>query len=90
MEKNRWYKDKVFYQRLNASIDAVPPTGWFELSSLKTGYAGVKIGQNGVANIHRFDGAVTIPFEDKAVETANGTEAYIFGFNILYYGNNFF
>lgn len=76
-------KDNVFYQRLNASIDAVPPTGWFELSSLKTGYAGVKIGQNGVANIHRFDGAITIPFEDKAVETANGTEAYIFGFNIL-------
>ena len=65
------------------SIDAVPPTGDFSLTSLKTGYAGVKIGQNGQANIHRFDGAMNKTFTDSAVETANGTEAYIFGFNIL-------
>lgn len=77
-------KDNPFYQKLNASIDAVPPSGWFELSPLKIGYTGVKIGQNGVANIHKSeDGKTPIRFEDSAVSTANGTEAYIFGFNIL-------
>jgi hypothetical protein len=47
--------EKPEIDAVNASIEAVPPSGIFTFESLKTGYAGVKIGQNGKEKIVRFD-----------------------------------
>ena len=69
---------------VNNSIKAVPPSGIFNFESLKTGYAGVKIGQNGKEKIVRFDNVQNKIIDDhNTFTTANGTEAYLFGFNIL-------
>ena len=69
-------------QRINASIKAVPPTGDFHFSSLKTGYAGVKIGQNGIPVNRRFvdEEDITISVD---TSSANGTEAYLLGISNL-------
>lgn len=70
--------------KTNESIKVVKPSGFFDFASLKTGYAGVKIGQNGTADIRRFDGVQSKQIDaNKDFEGAGGTEAYIFGFNIL-------
>ena len=70
--------------KTNESIKVVKPSGFFDFVSLKTGYAGVKIGQNGTADIRRFDGVQSKQIDaNKDFEGAGGTEAYIFGFNIL-------
>lgn len=67
---------------INASIAAVPPSGEFKFTSLKTGYAGVKIGQNGVPINKKFIGeeTITIPVD---ISGANGTEAYMLGLGNL-------
>jgi hypothetical protein len=67
---------------INASIAAVPPSGNFNFTSMKTGFAGVKIGQNGVPINEKFIGeeTVTIPVD---ISGANGTEAYMLGLSNL-------
>ena len=71
-------------RKTNLSVAGVPASGEFEFTPLKTGYAGAKIGQNGVAVINKFDGKNSQLIDTtKDFTTANGTEGYIFGFNIL-------
>lgn len=66
---------------IDATLDAVPPSGTFNLTSLQTGYAGVKIGQNGVPINVRFDGKTdaTIVLSDQEYKDASATEAYLLG-----------
>ena len=68
--------------RTNKSIIAVPPTGEFEYTSMKTGYSGVKIGKNSTPVSYRFVGeeAHTINID---VSGASGTEAYLLGVSNL-------
>ena len=68
--------------KLLASINAVAPNGNFVLSSLKTGYAGVKIGQNGQVINSKFEGEAQKTITANTTE-ANGTEAYLLGLSIL-------
>lgn len=64
--------------KTNASILAVPPSGNFNLTSLRTGYAGIKIGANVAPVNARF---VNQQEQNIQLDTsgANGTEAYILG-----------
>ena len=68
--------------KFRASIAAVPPSGDFHFTSLKTGFAGVKIGQNGVPVNRRFvdEQDITISVDTSG---ANGTEAYLLGISNL-------
>jgi hypothetical protein len=65
------------------SLTAVPPSGSFDLTSIKTGYAGLKIGANGGQSISRFDGATEVQITVPNMELANGTESYILGLSGL-------
>lgn len=65
-------------ERINASIKAVPPSGKFELSSMKTGYAGIKVGANVAPTNKRFENEQTQEIEVNTT-AANGTESYILG-----------
>ena len=67
-------------RKINASIDAVPPVGTFDYTSLKTGYAGVKVGT--ASENHRFVGEEQYTL---TVDTSsgNGTETYLFGVSNL-------
>ena len=68
--------------KINASIATVPPSSDFKFTSLKTGYAGVKIGKNSAPKSERFSGV-----EEKTItidtSSANGTEVYLLGINNL-------
>lgn len=66
-----------------SSITAVPPSGKFEFTSLKTGYAGVKLGANGNTYNERFDGEETKEIDLNEAKNANGTEAYLLGISNL-------
>jgi hypothetical protein len=63
-------------KKINASIKAVPPSGDFNFTSLKTGYAGVKVGVD--SDNYRFVGEEehTLKVDTKS---GNGTETYLFG-----------
>ena len=67
-------------KKINASIEAVPPKGTFDYKSLKTGYAGVKVGT--ASENHRFVGEEEYTL---TVDTSsgNGTETYLFGVSNL-------
>lgn len=67
-------------KKINASIKAVPPSGDFDYVSLKTGYAGVKVGVN--SKNWRFVGeeAKTLTVD---TTSGNGTETYLFGISNL-------
>ena len=63
---------------------AVEPSGTFDFTALRTGYAGVLLGANGNVYNERFDQAgqtksITLP----EAAGANGTEAYILGVSNL-------
>ena len=66
-----------------ASITAVPPSGTFNLKSVKTGYAGILLGANGNTAVERFDGEQERPITVPNMAAANGTEAYILGLSNL-------
>ena len=68
--------------KINASIKAVPPSGEFKFKSLKTGFAGVKIGKNSVPVNKRF---VDVQEQTIAIDTSsgNGTETYLLGLSNL-------
>lgn len=67
-------------KKINASILAVPPSGDFDYTSLKTGYAGVKVGVN--AKNHRFVGEEQFTLNVDTT-SGNGTETYLFGVSNL-------
>ena len=75
-------KDEIEKEKFRKSIAAVPPSGDFHFSSLKTGFAGVKVGQNGVPVNRRFvdEEDITISVDTSG---ANGTEAYLLGVSNL-------
>ena len=75
-------KDEAEKEKFRKSIAAVPPSGDFHFSSLKTGFAGVKVGQNGVPVNRRFvdEEDITISVDTSG---ANGTEAYLLGVSNL-------
>jgi hypothetical protein len=68
--------------QLLASVGAVPPSGDFDFTSLKTGFAGVKIGQNGQVVNAKFSGEETKIIKADTTQ-ANGTEAYMLGVSTL-------
>ncbi len=81
----RWYypTGAEADEALNASRAAVPPDGKFDFTSLKTGYAGVKLGANGNVYNERFDGEETKEIILPEASSANGTEAYLLGLSNL-------
>ncbi len=81
----RWYYPTGTEQDelLRESIKAVPPDGNFKFTSLKTGYAGVKLGANGNVYSERFDDAETKTINLSEASSANGTEAYLLGLSNL-------
>ena len=68
--------------KINKSIVAVPPSGNFDFTSVKTGYAGVKIGKNSTPVNARF-----VDAESKTIvvdtSSGNGTETYLLGLSNL-------
>jgi len=82
----RWYfpKEDDNDERLALSAKVVPPDGYFKLTSLQTGYAGVDLGANsgGTKNM-RFNGEETKEFYVESAGGANGTEAYLLGLSNL-------
>lgn len=82
----RWYypdeNDSDPNLAQSASPDVVPASGTFNLTSLKTGFAGIQLGANGTIVAERFNGE-----EQKEITldatSANGTEAYILGLSGL-------
>ena len=67
-------------RRMNASIEAVPPTGNFTYKAMKTGYAGVKVG-TAFDNRRFIDGQEQILSVDTT--SGNGTETYLYGISNL-------
>lgn len=68
---------------LRESIKVVPPTGSFDFTSLKTGYAGIKLGANGNVYSARFNGSEPQSIMLPEASAANGTEAYLLGISNL-------
>lgn len=68
-------------EKIDASLNAVPPSGSFEITSIQPGYAGVMIGANGVPVNVRFNGRETTAIAIPPAEygAANGTETYLLG-----------
>ena len=68
--------------KINASVLAVPPSGDFTFTSLKTGFAGVKIGKNSTPTSKRFvdEQEQTISID---TTSGNGTETYLLGISNL-------
>lgn len=68
--------------KTNASIKAVPPSGKFDYTSIKTGFAGVKIGKNSTPTNKRF-----VDKQSQSIEvdttSGNGTETYLLGVSNL-------
>lgn len=63
---------------------AVPSKNTIELTSLRIGYAGMKVGANGEPKVQRFKAGETIKMLVPAFnEQANGTEGYILGLSNL-------
>ena len=67
-------------KKINASIEAVPPSGDFAYKSLKTGYAGVKVGNE--SDNYRFVGEEEHTLNVDTT-SGNGTETYLFGVSNL-------
>ena len=70
-------------EKLNLSSQAVKPDGLFNFTSLKTGYAGVKLGANGNVYNERFEGEESKTIDLVEASSANGTEAYLLGLSTL-------
>jgi hypothetical protein len=72
-------------QRINASFDAVPPSGDFNFKALKVGFAGVQVGANSSPITERFD--IKDLNEEKTISvdmsSASGTETYLLGLSNL-------
>lgn len=68
--------------KTNASIAAVPPSGNFEFTSFKTGYAGIKFGANGQVRSQRFVNEQTKTISEDT-SSGNGTEMYLLGISNL-------
>ena len=67
-------------ERMNASIEAVPPSGLFKYKAMKTGYAGVKVG-TAFDNRRFVDGQeITLSVD---TSSGNGTETYLYGISNL-------
>lgn len=83
-EKDISSTEREIRLKTNASIQegGVPSSGKFDFTSVKVGYAGVKIGANVDTIIKKFNGIETINV-DTDLASAGGTEGYIVGFNIL-------
>lgn len=81
----RWYypKGSTGDAGLDLSAQYVPPTNFFNFTSLKTGYAGVKLGANGNSYNERFNGEETKTIVLPEASGANGTEAYLLGLSNL-------
>lgn len=81
----RWYYpgNNTGDPGLDKSAQYVPPTNYFNLTSLKTGYAGVLLGANGNVYNQRFNGVETKTITLPEASGANGTEAYILGLSNL-------
>ena len=81
----RWYypTGAEADERLSKSKTAVPPDGTFKFTSLKTGYAGVKLGANGNVYNERFQDSETKIINLPEASSANGTEAYLLGLSNL-------
>lgn len=78
------YPKKASDKVTAASIKAVPPDGVFTLTGFKTGYSGVKVGQNGTPYQIQFDKADLQP-QTLNINTsgAGNTETYILGISNL-------
>lgn len=80
-------EDAPLSPELKASVAAVPPSEYFNFTPLKVGYAGVKVGQNGVVYSKKFTTEDIGKYDSEGLKCqtsgAGGTEAYILGFNVL-------
>jgi hypothetical protein len=84
----RWYYpsgNETEFQGHSASVapECAEPSGIFEFTSLKTSYAGVKLGANGNVYNERFDGEQKQKILLPEAASANGTEAYLLGLSNL-------
>jgi hypothetical protein len=85
----RWYYPQAGalgteFSGHKATITAVPPSSIFDLTSIRTGYAGVMVGANAAGtSIERFDGIQEKQINASEGQGANGTEAYIVGLSNL-------
>lgn len=81
----RWnYPKDENDELLGDSIKVVKPDGLFDFKSLRTCFAGVKLGRNStVLYTHRFTGEEDFTIDVVNAENANGTEAYLLGVSNL-------
>lgn len=82
----RWYYptgEEDEFSGHEQSVTKVPPNDTFTFKSLKTGYAGVKLGANGNTYNERFDGEAEKTISIPEARNANGTEAYLLGLSTL-------
>lgn len=71
-------------EKILKSIEKVPASDVFKLTSLRTGYAGVVIGANAAdAHVARFDSEQEVELSVPEVQNANGTESYMMGLSTL-------
>ena len=84
----RWYTptDKGDGSAESLSAKAVPPLvdgkSQFTFTGLKTGFAGIQLGENGVVNSYKFTPGQSHTFDLYAAE-ADGTEAFLLGLSTL-------
>ena len=76
-------KGNITDEQLANSVKVVKPSGKFDLVSLQTCYAGVRLGANGPVERLRFDGEESKELIYSGAMQANGTEAYILGVSNL-------
>lgn len=84
----RWYypsgtEDEFAGHSASVAPGCAKPDGTFEFTSLKTSYAGVKLGANGNVYNERFNGEETKEITLPEASSANGTEAYLLGLSSL-------
>ena len=82
----RWYYptgEEDEFEGHEQSVVEVPPNDTFTFKSLKTGYAGVKLGANGNTYNERFDNEDEKTISIPEAKNANGTEAYLLGLSTL-------
>lgn len=82
----RWYypTETTLDDKLKVSIQAVPPNGDFNFTSMQTCYAGVQLGANTTGlESYKFTNKEEHTITISNAENANGTEAYLLGVNNL-------
>lgn len=81
----RWnYPKDENDELLGDSIKVIKPDGLFNFKSLRTCFAGVKLGRNStVLYTHKFTGEEDYTIDVANAENANGTEAYLLGVSNL-------